>query len=191
MSADHLRAGDASRVIDDLPGGCLALRDDERWFVAQTLHRRERLAALHLGAQRFRVFLPRFRKTVRHARRLREVVAPVFPGYIFLVLDTERDRWRSINATFGVARLISARGRPVPVPGGTVEAMFAAMDPAGLIRLGGELKPGQAVRVVAGPFAGGLGVLERLDGRERVRVLLQIMGGEAPFIMDRAALTAA
>jgi transcriptional antiterminator RfaH len=168
----------------------LGLTGEERWFVAQTLHQREKLAALHLGAQGFRSFLPRFRKTIRHARQLREVVAPVFPGYIFLILDTERDRWRSINGTFGIARLVSAHGRPVPVPRGTVEAMIEAMDQRGLVRLGTDLTPGQAVRVIAGPFAGGLGVLERLDGKARVRVLLQIMGGEAPFSMDRAALAA-
>jgi transcription antitermination factor NusG len=179
------------RPILELHECGLDLRGSEHWFVAQTLHHREKLAALHLGAQGFRIFLPRFRKTVRHARQLREVVAPVFPGYIFLILDPERDRWRSINGTFGVARLVSAQGRPVPVPCGTVEAMIATTDQSGLVRLGGELTPGQAVRVVAGPFAGGLGVLERLDGKGRVRVLLRIMGGEAPFIMDRVALSAA
>jgi hypothetical protein len=68
------------------------LRDGERWFVAQTLCNRERLA-----------FLPRFHKKVRHPRSLREVIAPVFPGYIFVVLNPERDRWRSINGSFGVA----------------------------------------------------------------------------------------
>ena len=55
-------------------------------------------------------------------RSLREVIAPVFPGYIFVVLNPERDRWRSINGSFGVARLISAHHRAMPVPTGVVEA---------------------------------------------------------------------
>ena len=188
MIMDDLRAAHRLRTILDLPELALHLRGGERWFVAQTLHHREKLAALHLGNQGFRSFLPRFRKTVRHARQLRAVIAPVFPGYIFIILDIERDRWRSINGTFGVARLVSAQGRPIPVPSGIVEAMIAASDPSGVVRLGGELRPGQAVRVVAGPFAGGFGVLERLDGKGRVRVLLKIMGGETPLVMDRAAL---
>src|SRR5271154_5448708 len=94
------------------------LRDGERWHVAQTLHHRENLANVHLVAQSFKVFLPRLRKTVRHSRKVRETISPVFPGYIFVALDVERDRWRSINGTFGVARLLSAEGRPIPVPGG-------------------------------------------------------------------------
>jgi hypothetical protein len=70
------------------PGG-------ERWFVAQTMYHRENLASLHLAAQNFRVFLPRFCKKVRHARKLHETIVPVFPGYVFVAFDVERDRWRA------------------------------------------------------------------------------------------------
>jgi transcription antitermination factor NusG len=168
------------------------LRDGERWFVAQTLRHREQLACLHLGAQGFRSFLPRFHKTVRHARSLREVIAPVFPGYIFIVLNPERDRWRSINGTFGVARLVSAhQRRPIPVPTGVVEALVASVDELGLVRFDRGLKPGQPVRVVAGPFAEVLGVLQRLDAKGRVQVLLNIMGRQSAVMMDQAHLTAA
>jgi transcription antitermination factor NusG len=167
------------------------LRDGERWFVVQTLHHREKLARLHLTAQCFRSFLPSFRKTVRHARQWREVVAPVFPGYIFVALDPERDRWRSINGTFSVARLVCAHGRPTPVPAGVVEALLATVDETGLVRFDGGLRPGQPVRVLAGPFAQIHGVLERLDGKGRVRVLLKIMGCQAPITIDQVDLTAA
>jgi transcriptional antiterminator RfaH len=169
----------------------LELSGKERWYVAQTLHHREKLAQLHLRAQGFKSFFPRFRKTVRHARQLREVAAPLFPGYVFVILDTERDRWRSINGTFGVARLLTALKQPVPAPHGTVEALISALDDAGLVLLGGRLEPGQNVKVVAGPFAGGLGVLERLDAKGRVRVLLNIMGGQTPLVIDRAKLAGA
>ena len=168
----------------------LDLQGGERWYVVQTHYNRERLATLHLDAQGFRSFFPRFMKTIRHARKLRDVVAPVFRGYVFIILDSERDSWRSINGTLGVWRLVSMEGRPVPVPTGVVDGLVAAVGPSGLVRLGGELKAGQPVRVVTGPFAGGLGVLERLDAKGRVRVLLNIMGGAAPLTMDRAALTA-
>jgi transcription antitermination factor NusG len=167
------------------------LCDGERWFVAQTLSHRELSARFHLGTQGFRTFLPRFHKTVRHARSLREVIAPVFPGYIFVVLNPERDRWRSINGTFGVARLVSACQRPVPVPAGVVEALLSSVDESGLVRFDRGLKPGQSVRVVAGPFAQLLGVLERLDTKGRVQVLLNVMGRQAAVMMDQANLTAA
>jgi transcriptional antiterminator RfaH len=167
------------------------LRDGERWYVAQTLHHRENLANVHLAAQSFKVFLPRLRKTVRHSRKVRETISPVFPGYIFVALDVERDRWRSINGTFGVARLLSAEGRPIPVPSGVVEALILSLDEVGLLHFDLGLRPGQPVSVVAGPFAQSLGVLQRLDGKGRVRVLLEIMGGAVSVAMDGANLSAA
>jgi transcriptional antiterminator RfaH len=182
-SARAQRTEEAGRGFD-LSGG-------ERWFVAQTLQHREKLAQLHLRLQGFRNFFPRFRKTVRHARKLHDVVAPVFRGYIFVIFDAERDRWRSINGTLGVARLLTADSRPIPVPAGVVEALMGAVDSSGLVLLGSDLKPGEAVKIVAGPFAGGLGVLERLGATGRVRVLLNIMGGQAPLVIDRAHLAAA
>jgi transcription antitermination factor NusG len=167
------------------------LHEGDRWFVAQTLHRRENLAALHLGAQGFRSFFPRFSKTVRHARQLREVVEPVFPGYIFVIISTERDRWRSINGTFGVSRLVSENNGPLAVPAGVVEALIATVGKSGLVRLGGELERGQPIRVLTGPFAQQLGVLDSLDGKSRVRVLLSLMGTQVQVTMARSSLTAA
>jgi len=162
----------------------------ERWHVAQTLRHHEKMAERHLKEQGFRGFFPLFRKTVRNARQLREIAAPVFPGYIFVILDLERDRWRSINGTLGIARLLTALQQPIPVPAGVVEGLIATLDHSGLALLGGDLKTGQVVKVVAGPFAGQIGVLERLDAKGRVRVLLNIMGGQAPILVDRARLAA-
>ena len=92
---------------------------------SQTLSQREKMAGFHLEAQGFRIFMPRFRKTVRHARKLRETIATMLLGYVFVALDLGRDRWRSINGTFGVAQLVTTQSRPIPVPTGIVEALIA------------------------------------------------------------------
>ena len=162
-----------------------------RWYAAQTLHRRESGAQLQLEAQGFASFLPQITRTVRHARQLRTVTAPLFPSYVFVRLDLERDRWRSVNGTYGVARLVMADGRPVPVPKGVVESLFTLRDANGVVRLDYDLSIGQRVEVIAGPFAQALGDLVRLDGRERVQILLDIMGGKVPVTVPRAALRAA
>src|ERR1700694_1974440 len=79
------------------------LAREGRWFAVQSLARRERWAAKHLRNQNFSVFLPCRRTTRRHARKLETILAPFFPGYLFVSLDLARDRWRSVNGTFGVA----------------------------------------------------------------------------------------
>ena len=89
--------------------GSRALAGNERWFLAHTLPKSERKAELHLGAQGFRTYLPQIQKTVRHARQLRTVRAPLFPRYLFVILDLERDRWLSVRSTVGVSRLFTTR----------------------------------------------------------------------------------
>jgi transcription elongation factor/antiterminator RfaH len=163
----------------------------ERWYAAQTLYQRESGAELQLEAQGFASFLPQITRTVRHARQLRTVRTPLFPSYVFVRLDLERDRWRSVNGTYGVARLVMADGRPVPVPKGVVESLLDLRDATGVVRLDHDLSVGQTVEVIAGPFAKALGSLVRLEGPERVKVLLDIMGGQVPVTVPRVSLRAA
>lgn len=169
----------------------LVLAPDERWYVVRTLSRREARAEMQLLAQGFRTFSPRVAKTVRHARKLRAVIAPIFPTYIFVVLDLQTDPWRSVNGTYGVASLLMAGELPEPVPRGVVEQLLEYTDEGGVARFDRDLREGQSVRVTAGPFARALGRLERLDANGRVRVLLDIMGGKVPVLLDRSGLEAA
>jgi transcriptional antiterminator RfaH len=163
----------------------------ERWYVVHTLAHREPKAKLQLEAQGFRTFLPRQRKTIRHARRLITVSAAFFPRYLFISLDLARDRWRSVNGTFGVSRLITGEDFPLPVPRGVVEALLEISEPDGCVQLCGSLKPGQTVRVTTGPFASLLGEIARIDAGGRVQVLLTLLGGPVPVRIGRDALATA
>ncbi len=167
------------------------LATGERWYVVQTQPRREQGAAAQLEAQGFRVFLPMSFRTIRHARKLRSVKAPSFPGYLFVALDLGRDRWRSVNGTFGVARLVMGEEAPVPAPRGVVESLVDLVDENGVARFDRDLNEGQAVRVTCGPLASAVGRLIRSEPGERVCVLLEIMGGEVRATLNRSALAAA
>ena len=121
---------------------------------------------------------PKVQRTVRHARKLRTVLAPLFPGYIFVILDLSKHRWRSVNGTIGVASLIMGAEQPLPVPPGVVEALIASSESSQIVRLDPGLEIGQRVRILSGPFAEALCELVHLDEKGRVRVLLEIMGGQ-------------
>lgn len=168
-----------------------ALDAGERYFAVQTLPGRELGAAAQLGAQGFRPFLPLLLKSVRHARKFRTVRAPLFPNYLFVALDLQRHRWRSVNGTFGVARLLMMGELPTPVPAGVVEPLVALSDASGLIHFDKGLKPGQKVKILSGPFAEMIGVLERIDGAGRVKLLLDVMGGKIPVLTTAALLAPA
>ena len=172
------------------PDDRLGLERGERWFVARVHPNRENSAQFNLGRLGLRSFAPRVRRTVRHARKSRNVLAPLFPGYIFVILDLSRDRWRSVNSTFGVSSLIMGVEQPLPVPRGVVEGLLITGN-SGLVSLGNDLEIGQKVRILSGPFADALCRLVDLDDKGRVRVLLELMGTEVPAQVDRACIAPA
>jgi transcriptional antiterminator RfaH len=162
-----------------------------RWYAVQCQPNRERAAAHHLAFQSFNVFLPCRERTRRHARRIETVRRPYFPGYLFVTLDMSKDRWRSINGTCGVVRIVSQGDRPAPAPRGVIEALKTACDDKDVLSWRPELKPGQSVRVVAGPFAEFIGEVDRLTDSERVFVLLELMGARIPVQLPRDYLAPA
>ncbi|MFY9628091.1 MAG: transcription termination/antitermination NusG family protein [Methylocystis sp.] len=161
------------------------LKPGQRWYLAHTLPHKESIAGRHLDRQGFRNFTPRRVKTVRHARKLRMVNAPLFPSYVFVALDLDVDRWHSVNGTIGITRLIMAQERPLALPAGVVETLIMSSDQNGRLRFIPDIARGETVRLIAGPFAEALGVLDSLDDRGRVEVLLNIMGGDIRVKMHR------
>jgi transcription elongation factor/antiterminator RfaH len=169
-----------------------SLREGERWYAVHSLPHAEGRAEAQLRNQQFYTFLPRRQKTIRHARKLSTVIAPFFPRYLFIALDLNRDRWRSVNGTFGVSSLIMAGDLPCPAPHGIIESMLAIADAESVLQLHSNLKVGAQVRLASGPFAEQLGILDRLDDSGRIRVLLNIFGRQVPVFLNQThALPAA
>lgn len=165
---------------------------DERpgmhWYVVHTQPACEARAGMHLAAQGYTIFCPSSRKTVRHARKSTNKLAPLFPGYLFVSLDLSRDRWRSINGTRGVIRLLTQGEVPQAVPSGIVETLQARTDSQGALALPPTLNVGQRVCIMEGPLANLVGTLQRLNGADRVQVLLDLLGRSVPASIQVRAL---
>ncbi len=69
------------------------------WCVAHTQPLKESIAQQHLLDQGYEVYMPRFKKTVRHARKVEEKLVPLFPPHISVGIDLNSDGWSCINAT--------------------------------------------------------------------------------------------
>lgn len=168
-----------------------APRRSERWYLVNTQTGRESLASEHLKRQGYRPFVPTSWRTIRHARQIRTTRAAFFPGYLFVPLDLSLDRWRAIDGTVGVLRIVKAGAFPLAAPSGLVEALLAATGADGALDLAGPaLKAGDEVRIIRGPFADQLAIVESMNGPDRVRVLLSIMNQAVPATLARADLAA-
>jgi transcriptional antiterminator RfaH len=164
-----------------------------RWFVAHTHPHAEAKATTHLNRQGFEIYFPRYLKRRRHARRIETVVAPLFPRYLFVAIDLNVQRWRSIYSTVGVNRLVCNGDDPTAVPDGIVEALKQREDPNGFIKLDSRLpfRAGDKVRVLDGAFSSCLGLFEGMAERERIAILLDLLGRKVRVVLDADLIAAA
>ena len=150
-------------------------------------------AVVHLARQGFATYLPRYLKRRRHARRVDIVPAPLFPRYLFVAIDMTVQRWRSIYSTIGVARLVCNGELPAPVSEQVVTTLKQREDATGFVRL--ERRPqfhaGDKIRVLEGVFADCLGLYDGMMDRDRVAILLDLLGRKVRVLVDAEAVAAA
>jgi len=165
----------------------------QRWYVVQSQPNAELKAVTHLNRQGFATYLPRYRKRRRHARRVEVVTAPLFPRYLFVSIDIAVQRWRSIYSTVGVTNLICNGDMPVPVSGPVVAALKQREDDAGFIKLDCRLpfRVGDKIQVLEGVFSNCLGLYDGMPDRDRVAVLLDLLGRKVRVLVDAEGVAAA
>jgi len=164
----------------------------KRWFVVHTQPNGETRALDNLLRQGFEPYLPCLIVKRRHARKVERVRRPLFPRYMFVRFDPDETRWRAINGTFGVSHLVTDGGTPAAVPFGIVEDIRAHEDDNGVIGLAPPaFRPGQALEILDGPMASRTGQFLNMPDRDRVILLLDLLGRSVRVTVPREAVTAA
>jgi len=149
-----------------------------QWCVANTRVNAEFTAAAQLQRQGFVAYLPVYKKLRIHARRKEWVTRPLFPRYLFVGITENNQRWQAIKSTIGVSHLVSFNGRPAPVSDDLIASLRAREDDAGMVTLGiaSQFKKGEAVKFHTGALCDQAGIFECVDDKDRVVVLLELLG---------------
>ena len=150
----------------------------KQWYVVQTHAMAEEKAAFNLKRQGYGAYLPRYLKKRSHARRIDWVARPLFPCYLFVKMDVEATQWQAIRSTIGVSHFICLGEQPAPVPEGIVEAIIVREDENGLVglSLGVLFEKGQEVEITNGPMAEISAIFDCVDDKDRVFVLIDLLG---------------
>jgi len=163
------------------------------WHVIQVHPHAEMKAQMHLNRQGFPTYLPRYLKRRRHARRVETVPAPLYPSYLFVSFNRGIHRWRSIHSTVGVARLVCNGEIPAVIDGSIIDGLKGREDVHGYIQLERrqQFAAGDKVRVREGVFSDCLGLFQGMGDRERVAILLELLGRKVRVVLDEDFVVAA
>jgi transcriptional antiterminator RfaH len=157
------------------------------WCCARLQARREALALHCLRLAGYETYLPRLREErVRFGRKV-ERQPPLFPGYAFVLIELQ---WHAARWAPGTLGLIMDGMKPARVPDAVI-AEIRQREVRGLVELPSRLRRGDRVRILRGPFRGHLGLYSEMKPRERVEVLLQLLGGAHRVELARGDVVAA
>lgn len=163
------------------------------WCAVSTQVNAEDKAVFHLMRQGFKVLLPKHLKRRAHARKVEWVPRPLFPGYLFVEIDPDISPWRAIRSTIGIFDVIRFGEKPAPVPCQVIDEIKARQDENGLVKTmqGETFRPGDPVRVMQGALGEFEALFESTDDRNRVTVLLSLLGRQVRTRVSKNAVFAA
>ncbi|MBF87895.1 MAG: hypothetical protein CMJ14_07840 [Pelagibacterales bacterium] len=161
------------------------------WYAVQTKSNLEHFVIKNLKKDNFYTYIPTYESTIRHARKIKRVIKPLFPNYFFVELNKDSSGFRKINYTRGVVSLLNAGNEPIRVPDKIIESLRNMEDENGLIKLSSifSYKPGQSVKINSGIFKDKIGTFVGLNGKDRVFVLLNILGKSIRVPMKESGIS--
>ena len=74
------------------------IKEDSKWLLVYTKAKEEQRAKKNLENQGFEIFLPMIAGAKAHQSKSITLKA-MFPGYLFVKINTELDKWNRIKST--------------------------------------------------------------------------------------------
>jgi transcription antitermination factor NusG len=162
--------------------------DSQRWYALQVRTRWESSAAVLLSGKDYQTFLPTYKTKKRRNGRVREVNAPLFPGYVFCQFDAQKRL--PILVTPGVIAVVG-RGRvPLPVDDGEIAALRTIVSSGFRAEPWPYLELGQKIRIESEALIGLEGILINFKGNHRIVVSVSLLRRSVALEIDRSCVRA-
>jgi transcriptional antiterminator RfaH len=163
-----------------------------QWYVIHTHPNKEYFSQNNLNRQNFITYFPKYKKIISTAGKLKTIVKPLFPRYIFVKMDLKKQRWPLINATYGVKKLLSMGNEPLQISNEIIKKIKSRENGVGITDIVPDISAsiGDSVTIVSGVFAGKNAIFDGLTDDKRVKLLFNLLGRDitlslAPFSIAR------
>ena len=170
--------------------------EEKKWYVVNTYSGHEnkvkeklemRAESMALQDYIFRVIVPEQTVVEEKDGVTKEKVKKMFPGYILVEMVMSDEAWFVVRNTPGVTGFIGSSGKgakPTPLQPYEVETILNNM---GISRIDApnELKEGDKIKIIDGPFVGMQGTIESIDLENKiVNALVDLFGQETSIEVE-------
>ncbi len=149
------------------------------WHAVYVKSRSEKKAQFELQAKEIETFLPLQRKLRQWSDRKKWVETPLISGYLFV--KASRKEYDLVLQSNYVVSYVRFEGKAAIVPDYQIDylKLMLKQDNSDIEITREKLKPGQMIEVVAGPFIGLKGKLQKMKGKSKVAIELIQLGCSA------------
>lgn len=169
------------------------LNEGRRWYVLHTYsgyeenvsrNLKQRIESMDMEDKIFDVLIPTETKIKIKNGKRRTIREKIFPGYVLVNMIVNDASWYVVRNTPNVTGFVGSGTTPTPVSEEEIRALQQRMgveEPEYKI----DVKTGQAVKIVDGPFKNYEGKVSDIDeARGKVKVLINVFGRETPVELD-------
>jgi transcriptional antiterminator RfaH len=162
---------------------------EPKWYCLRSQPKHEHIAAARLRqCDDIEVFCPRVKIQRSTRRGLVWFTEALFPNYLFARFEI--NRWHSlVRYSHGLSGIVHFGDHVPEVPEPALASLRALMQDTELKVVSFTIAEGDDVEIVEGPFRGQNGVVKQLlPARERVKVLLEVLGGATEVNLSLTAV---
>ncbi len=169
---------------------------DKQWYVVTTYVGHEDKVKEKLEARKesmemqdniFRVIIPETTEVEIKDGVKKEKKKKMFSGYVLIEMVMSDEAWYAVRNTPGVTGFIGSSGKgakPTPLLPQEIDRILVNMG-ISRVDIEAELKVGDRVNVIDGPFKGMTGVIDTIDvENNKLNVLIDLFGQETPVEVE-------
>ena len=160
--------------------------DGQSWYALHTKSNFERRVSAELASKGIYSYLPAYEEIHQWKDRKKQVLVPLFPGYVFGRFEWDAEIRVSVLRTPGVVRILGQGADPEPVPEVEVDAIRLLLDSRVPCFAHPFLREGRRVRVKRGVLKGAVGILERFKSSTRLVMSVDLLCRSVAAEVDAA-----
>jgi transcriptional antiterminator NusG len=165
----------------------------KRWYAIHTYsgyeenvarNLKQRIESFKIDEKIFNVIVPKETKIKIKNGKRKNVRERIFPGYVLVEMIVTDESWYVVRNTPNVTGFIGTGVIPTPISEAeiaVIQKRIGVREPKFKI----DVKQGDPVKVIDGPFKGQEGKVQEVDADHgKVKVLITVFGRETPVELD-------